>query len=710
MLKRRARREIRLLGVLVFLVLAGLWWVTPTPERVRERSLGSDRVLLATDGEALQVLRTDFKKRRLPWHALPRFSPALIEAVVRVEDQRFFSHPGIDTRGLLRAFKSLVTGGRREGASTITMQVSDLIQSEVLESGSHIRKRSWPHKIFQITRALGLELKWRKAEILEAYLNLIHLRGEFQGIPAFARAFFEKHPEALDRSESLLIAAMISSPNQRWNVLVERSCRLAKQAGWASSCAEIERVANRLKRHTPIVDWGLDLAPHLARRLFAQTSEQSFVRSTLDRELQERVRSILERHVRRLEAKNVHDSAALVVDNETGRVRAYVGAVSTSRRPEVDGVQGLRQAGSTLKPFLYARALESKTLTPASVLRDEATAISWSGGVYRPLNYDRHFYGPVSVREALGSSLNVPAVKLVTILGIPETYAILRSLNFFGLREPDFYGVSMALGAVDVRLEDLVNAYRTLANQGSWSPLVFRADDTVAAPRPVFSPESSFLVASILSDPHARAIGFDWENPLATPFWTAVKTGTSKDHRDNWCVGFSSRYTVGVWMGNFEAEPMRGVSGVSGAGPAWLDIMSELHREARSEAPTPPENIRVHVIRQPWWGESRREYFIAGTEPAQALVHVSEERRVQFIFPAEGSVLRLDPHQDPRRRALFIRYSGSPSTRARLRLDGQDLGSARSPFPVRNPRPGTHRLEIVERDGTVRATVSFRIR
>ena len=423
--------------------------------------------------------------------------------------------------------------------------------------------------------------------------------------------------------------------------------------------------------------------------------------------------AILDRHLNRLKDQNVRDSAAIVIDNASGEVLAYVGATKTSQSPHVDGVQAYRQAGSALKPFIYAKGFENQTLTSASILLDEPTVLTWAGGTYRPANYDKHFYGPVSVREALASSLNVPAVKAVTIVGLHQTYQVLQSIGLTHMKPPDFYGVSMALGAVEVRLEDLANAYRMLANGGRWSPLRYLKEDSVkqhAAPRQVFNPETSFLISSILSDPMARAIGFGADSPLDTPFWTAVKTGTSKDYRDNWCFGFSQRYTVAVWAGNFNAEAMEKVSGVSGAGPSWYEIMTHLHRNEPSQAPTPPADIVMKKVRHEWLSQEHTEYFIKGTEPAQSVIQPAPGKRAQFVFPADGSTLVKDPHLDQNHIALFIRFQGEVPAQTRLQLNNDDLGAAVSPHRLDQPPRGSHKLSLVSPDGKVLTQVQFRVR
>ncbi len=702
-------------GILLFVggiavYLAALIFV-PSPSQIREMALGSDRVLLAKDQSLLQTLRTDFNQRRLAWFSLRSFPTELQDAVITAEDQRFRSHLGFDLRGLARAIRANLTGQPIQGASTITMQLGDLIQEDVLVKHQRIQKGSLWHKGLQLLRAVLIEVRWSKNEILEAYLNLIHLRGEYQGVPAFSYAYMNRHPLALDGFEDVVIATMVSSPNQKAESLKTKSCALYRKInGEAASCDRVSGVVDSLAGRRPSLPASPGFAPHLARRLFIENPRGSILTSTIDSALQQKVISILEKNIFRLKRSNVQDSAAIVIENRTGRVLAYVGAVSTSESEHVDGAQAYRQAGSSLKPFLYAKAIDGKTLTAGSILLDDPTAISWGNDVYRPTNYDRHFSGAVSVREALASSLNVPAVKTVTIIGLHQTYGVLQSLHLSNLKEPDFYGVSMALGAVEVRLDELANAYRMLANGGMWTPLSFLENSIKTEGTRIFSPEAAFIISSILSDPNARSIGFGWENPLETPFWTAVKTGTSKDYRDNWCLGFSELYTVGVWAGNFNAEAMDRVSGVSGVGPSWFEIMTHLHSGQRSLAPAIPEGVTTKKIRHSWVSHEHDEYFIKGTEPSQNVIELAPDKKLQFIFPAQGSVLVSDPHLDSTRVALFVRFKGEVPQGSTLLWDEKPLGLAVSPFKVEAPKSGTHTLSIVDQAGKSLATVRFQIK
>jgi penicillin-binding protein 1C len=711
-----------IISAIAALIALGLL-LTPSFSGIVQLASGSDRLLLSRDGDPLQILRTDFNRRRLGWYPLRLFSDDIRQAVVQAEDQRFFSHFGFDFQSLFRASAAIFKGNRVQGASTITMQLSDLIQPEVLVNNSRIKKGSWNHKLLQILRAPFLELRWSKNEILEAYLNLIHLRGEFQGVPAASYSFFNKHPVTLDKAESVVLAASISGPNQSFKVLERRSCSLMRRLGESSSNISIDlssecnsdelRSALELMSQKPKGSIPMpNEAPHLARRLFRDHPTEMIVHSSIDRKLQREVSAILEKQIARLQGKNVRDAAAIVVENASGKVIAYVGAVNSSLSPHVDGIQSPRQAGSTLKPFIYAKALDSRILTSASVLVDDATTISWGGYVYRPINYNRTFYGDVSVREALGSSLNVPAVKVVTILGLEETYGILKNLQFSTLKEADFYGASMVLGAVDVRLDELTNAYRTLTNGGIWSHLNFteRNLGEERSTLSTMSQEAAFIVSNILSDANARSIGFGWESPLETSFWTAVKTGTSKDYRDNWCVGSSERYTVGVWAGNFDAQAMDEVSGVSGAAPSWQEIMEHLHKDEPSKAPQLPDGLVTQKIRHQWKSNSQTEFFIKGTEPLAEVIELAPEKRVQFVFPAEGSTLIKDPKISDSRIALYVRFKGEIPENSLLKLNGGILGHAMSPFKIEKPETGHHQMMIISPLGETVAKVNFLIK
>ena len=407
--------------------------------------------------------------------------------------------------------------------------------------------------------------------------------------------------------------------------------------------------------------------------------------------------------------RSAHDAAVLVADNASGDVLAYVassGDLSSARH--VDGIQAARQAGSTLKPFLYALALDRHLLTAASLLEDSPLEIATGNGLFRPRDYDEHFRGLVSLRTALAGSLNVPAVRALLLIGPDALTERLRGLGFAGVHRPgDYYGPALALGSADVTLWELVNAYRALANGGVATPLHLRPDDAPPVPARVYSADTAFVVSDVLADRDSRSVTFGLDNPLATPFWTAVKTGTSKDMRDNWCVGYSRRYTVGVWVGNFSGAPMRDVSGITGAAPIWAEVMSWLHRDLPSDAPAPPPGVRGAVTTFADAAESpRREWFLAGTEPVP--VDAVRAHAPRILAPTDGSVLALDPDiPAPRQRVAF--EADSCGNGARWLLDGTDAGSA-AQLTLWQPVAGFHTLTLVDDGARALAAVRFEVR
>mgnify|MGYP002078886582 CR=1 FL=1 len=335
------------------------------------------------------------------------------------------------------------------------------------------------------------------------------------------------------------------------------------------------------------------LAPHLATKLLRRPGLS--VTTTLDTAIQRAAIMALGRQLIGLGETRARDGAVIVLDNASGNVLAYVGGVGGhSTAAQVDGADAPRQAGSTLKPFLYAAAIEAGYLTAASILDDSPVQLDTASGLYVPQNYDRGFKGPVSARSALAGSLNVPAVRTLLLVGVDSFRDRLFDLGYQGLTEDgDYYGFSLALGSAEVTLLEQANAYRTLANGGRWSPLHLRTDDETITARAIVDPVAAWIVSDMMADPGARARTFGLDSALRLPFWAAVKTGTSKAMRDNWCIGFTDRFTVAVWIGNLEGDSMRAVSGTSGAAPVWREIMLALHRDHPGRQPPRPPGIEA---------------------------------------------------------------------------------------------------------------------
>jgi len=705
-----------LIGLILVMTLPGLllWltsWQTPVPSfaEVKTGWTPSEAWLLDRHGEVLHSLRQDRSVRRLDWTPLTDISPALVNAIQLAEDRRFFAHGGLDVQALAAALWQGLREGRVRGASTLSMQLAGLLDPALNNPRTG---RTVLQKFHQATAALALERGWSKREIFEAYLNLASFRGELQGVAANARVLFDKHPSGLSDSESIMLAALLPAPNAGAERLRRRACAIASTGGYPSDCASLSALVDATLARLPVAQLtDADLALPLAHRFLTRPGQR--VKTTLDARWQRLARATLAQTLAGLQGRNVRDGAAVIAENRSGEVLAYVASAGLeSTADQVDGAAARRQAGSTLKPFLYGLALERGYLTPASLLEDSPVNLETATGLYIPQNYDHEFKGLVSVRTALASSLNVPAVRTLVLVGVEAFRNRLVDLGYAGLTEGgEYYGFSLALGSGDVSLLEQVNAYRTLANGGLWSPLRFLpASSALAAPRRVMSATAAYLVADMLADNASRAVTFGLDSPLATRFWSAVKTGTSKDMRDNWCIGFSPRYTVGVWVGNFEGDAMQDVSGVSGAAPAWAVLMQRLHEAEAGivEPPAAPTGlVRQAVIFDPPVEPARDEWFISGTE-IQRVVVEARQHRPRIESPPDGVIIALDP--DIPAANQRIRFTAGGGDRAALWLDGRELGPAANPngwMPV----PGHHVLQLRSTDtGALLDSVAFQVR
>jgi len=670
----------------------------PTFDEVRRDHQPSETLVLDRNGELLHRLRTDATVRRGAWIALDDVSPALRTAMVLSEDKRFWEHSGVDWRSVSAAAWGRLWHQRTRGASTITMQLAGLVDGDWRQRSGG---RSVTQKLGQAVTAQVLDHRWRKDQILEAYLNLVPFRGELVGIAALSHTLFGKAPHGLDAEEAAIAAALVRAPNASPALVTRRACGVLQAMQPRADCSGLDmHVAGALQRRA--FDPSEGIAPHLARLAARQAAAASHVTTTLRADVQRVAVQSLRQNLRELQRRNVEDGAVVVLDNASGEVLAWVGSSGDfSRAAEVDGVTALRQAGSTLKPFLYAQAIAERRLTAASLLDDSPAHIPTASGLYIPQNYDRQFKGWVSVRTALGASLNVPAVRTLVMVSPQDFHRQLVAAGLPLQQSGDHYGYSLALGSAEVPLLGLANAYRTLANQGRfgetrWLP------PAPGAPRPAnrqaVDARAAFVVGDILSDPNARARTFGTDSLLATRFWTAVKTGTSKDMRDNWAVGWSQRYTVAVWIGNASGAPMHDVSGTSGAAPVWAAVMRYLHAREPSRPPAAPAGL----VRQPVrFGDAleaaRPEWFLPGTQQAVMALDASAGRRpaggpsARITSPANGTILALDPDIPPQRQRLALRAEGGGALQ--WRVDGKPL--ARGAEAGWLPWPGRHVLQLV---------------
>ena len=776
----RGRSRFRLL------VMTGLWLgfatashALPSFDEVRSDHRSSETLLLSREGEVLQRLRTDSTVRRGPWVALADVSPALRTALLLSEDKRFYEHSGVDWTAVTAAAWGNLWNTRTRGASTITMQLAGLLDGDWRQGPGG---RSVVQKVGQAVAAQVLDRRWRKDQILEAYLNMVPFRGEIVGIDALSQSLYGKAAHGLDAREAAIAAALVRAPNASVERVSQRACGvlqvMAPEDVAARDCSAMQLYTQSVlqRRQWQPVE---GIAPHFARRWLAlpQNKGQERVRSTLSAPLQRFAVDSLQQHLRELQGRNVEDGALVVLDNRSGEVLAWVGSSGTlSQAAEVDGVTALRQPGSTLKPFLYAQAIAEKRLTAASLIEDSSAHIPTQSGLYIPQNYDRRFKGWVSARTALASSLNVPAVRTLVMVTPDAFFAQLQRLGMPLRESGGYYGFSLALGSSEVALLNLTNAYRALGNGGEYRPVSWAFPQTAslkASGRPAegmvqaLDAKAAFIVGDILSDNMARAPTFGTDSVLATRFWTAVKTGTSKDMRDNWAVGWSQRYTVGVWVGNAGGEAMHSVSGTSGAAPIWAEVMGFLHRNQSSRSPQPPAGVLQQSVQ---FGalasggmpieSARSEWFVQGTQQslfamdhiAASPVQVSDSGRkglknttaknaataptaVRISRPANGTILALDPDipPDSQRVQLVARQAGMAgeqdwrdnSLRWRLVTRQYSAPADKTAKPVMRevqrelgrgsqvgwlPWPGRHKLELLDASGKLLDSISLEVR
>jgi penicillin-binding protein 1C len=653
-------------------------WALPDFAAVKAAHQPSDATLLDRHGEPLQTVRIDMAARRGPWVALRDLSPALREAIVLGEDKRFWEHAGVDWPALAAAAWSNAWNTRSRGASTLTMQLAALLDADAARPAGG---RGLADKLAQITLAGELERRWRKTEILETYLNRVPLRGELVGVPAASQMMFGKHPSGLDHTEAAVIAVMVRAPNAQTDVVARRACQLLTLQRHA--CDGLDSLVARAfeRRHGP---WPSPaLAPHFVQQFASLPPRDGVWRSTLDAGVQRMAAAALRQQLAELRGRNVDAGAVVVLDNRSGEVLAWVNQ-SAADGSGVDAVLARRQPGSTLKPFIYALAFERSVIDADSLLLDAPWQIDTGPGLYQPRNYDTGYRGWVSARVALASSLNVPAARLAHALGADELFQRLNAAGLQLRESAGYHGLSLALGSADVTLLDLSNAYRMLANGGLASEPSWSTAGARPASRRVFKHSAAQGVARVLADGSARAVTFGFDSPLVTRVPAAVKTGTSQDHRDNWCIGFTERYTVGVWLGNPDGAPMHTVSGVMGAAPVWRQVIEHLHLQ---EAPRRPMRAAGDVLPK-----------VEGAGPA------SEARGPPgIVSPARGSVWLIDPAVPAATQRIL--FAGPPGA---WRIDGQRVGDGARVWW--SPRIGRHSLELRGPQGELLDHIDFEVR
>ncbi|MBT8341854.1 MAG: transglycosylase domain-containing protein, partial [Desulfatitalea sp.] len=590
--------------------------------------------------------------------------PLLLQrAIVHSEDRRFFDHHGVDWLARLNACRQNVMAmAAARGASTITEQVVRML---------HPRPRTLWSRWLEGFEASRLEKKHGKADILEWYLNQVPYAAQRRGVKQAARYYFGRDLDTLSVKEALALVVMVRAPayfnpHKNSSALERQVARLARRMRRSGVLSEAQWAAVTRDSLRPVPASAPVDVRHFARFVAEQVQGVSAtIPTTLDIGLQRTAQRILDQRLRRLHQRQVDNGALLVVDLQANAVRAWV--VGNSSQPgaagvDFDAVRTLRQPGSTLKPFVYALAM-CRDWTPATLIDDAPLNEAVGLGLHTYHNYSRIHYGPISLREALGSSLNVPAIKAVRHVGAE---ALLDLLHDVGIRHldqhPHIYGDGLALGNGAVTLFELVQAYAVLARRGRFLPLHVTVDPIgCPAGHQVLSREVASLMGHILSDPDARRLEFSDAGLLNLPIQTAVKTGTSSGYRDAWAVGYDDGHAVGVWMGNLNNRPMDQITGAAGPALVMRAVFAELNRH-RDTAPlyfSRRLETRAVCLDNGLLADgrcaARQEWFVPGHLPRPNAAAAAEP--LQISRPTSGLQLAMDPRLPDDREAFEFKLN-----------------------------------------------------
>jgi penicillin-binding protein 1C len=732
-LARRTVRRWSTRAAQTVILVAVVGWLgiklVPIPEALLHPPLASVEF---TDrhGAPLREARTDDRFTRPV--GLEDVPSHLVHAILAAEDKRFFEHRGVDWLATARASWDAVRYRRfASGASTITQQ---------LVKCAHPRPRTVRTKLIEAVTALRLEQLWDKDRILEEYVNRVDFGHLNVGITAAASYYFGKPLTDLSDAESAFLAGLPKNPTRlnphrspgAAQARQQTVLRRMRENRWLTADEYLRATRETLHLQPP---HRVFRAPHfidLVLRNLENNAAGSH-RTTLDLPLNQRVEQFVREQIAKLDDRNAHSGAAVVIANATGDVLALIGSEDyfAPGTGQVNGAWAPRSPGSTIKPFTYLLALE-KGATPATVVADVPSVFGTPTGAFHPENYNRQCTGPVRYRLALANSLNIPAVKVLASIGGPSV--LQKRLTELGLttltKSAVEYGLGMTIGNAEARLLELTNAYASLARLGESKPFRLLATPrTTADSLWLCDPRAAWLVADILNDNAARTPSFGAHSALRFDFPVACKTGTSTDYRDNWAIGYTPEFTVGVWVGNFDGSAMRGISGVSGAAPILHDIFDHLHdRFGTSWYPTPAGIVErdVHpitgkVLTAPRSDAVREKFLTEHLPPTESRADYDEQGRVilsaeyaawsasaenhltdrttvpeniplRVLAPVPGTTFIIDPDLPTSRRAQLV--ATGPATTEWKSDSLQCTGTGREAMAVLTE--GEHRLSVVD--------------
>jgi penicillin-binding protein 1C len=544
------------------------------------------KLITGREGSPLRGFLTSGDKWRFHTQ-LNEISEYQIKAVIEKEDKYFYYHPGINLISVARAAaENIISGKIKSGASTITMQVVRLLEN---------RPRTYPNKVVETFRALQLELAYSKDQILEMYFNLVPYGGNIEGVKAASLFYFNKHPSQLSLAEAVTLGIVPNKPTTM--ALGGNNSQLKEYRNYWLEYFRKEKtfapemidaaIGERLeaeRRPAPMI------APHLALRAFEENYNTNIVATSIIPNLQRRISSSVRDYIKRLNNHGIYNASVIVIENQSGQIAAYVGSQDFSddeSQGQVDGISALRSPGSTLKPLIYALAIDKGILTPNRKILDVPTDF----GDYSPENFDKSYSGRVTMAEALANSLNVPAVRTLGKIGVDTLIDRLGRTGFAHIRNNrKELGLSLALGGCGVTLQQLAGLYSAFANGGIYKPPTYKKRHGKPDTTRIISPEAAYIITRILTMPgrpdYPRNYHFA---PSAVRI--AWKTGTSYGRRDAWSIGYNEKYTIGVWAGNFDGSHSHALTGADVGTPLLFELFRFADPDGAQANRSKPENL-----------------------------------------------------------------------------------------------------------------------
>ena len=551
-----------------FLLFLLLNFLLPLPDRIEYSTIITDN-----KGEVVHAYLTSDEKWRMQT-TLEEISPLLRKTIIAKEDKYFYRHPGFNPIAIIRAAgKNVLQLKRTSGASTITMQVARALEP---------KKRTYWNKLREVFRALQLEWKYSKDEILQLYLNLVPYGGNIEGVKSAAILYLNKNPDHLSLAEITALSIIPNRPSTlipgKFNdrIILERNRWLNKFA--TEGVFTKKEIEDALAEPFPAYRRDVPQSiPHLSLKLKKQGA--TIIKTTIDMNVQAKTEILVADYIRSMQLKGIRNAAVMVVDNRTRNVIAYVGSASftdSTDGGQVNGAAAIRQPGSTLKPLVYAMAIDKGLLTPKKIIED--VAVNYAG--YAPENYDKQFNGEISMEYALEHSLNIPAVKTLKAVGKDPFLEELIACHFEQIRKDQKkLGLSMILGGCGASLEEMTGLYSAFANDGVYRPLHYTQtaakDSLFPTKHRILSSASNYMITEILSRVNRPDFPLNWQSTERMPK-IAWKTGTSYGRRDAWSIGYNKNYTIGVWVGNFSAKSVADLSGATIATPLLFKIFNTL--------------------------------------------------------------------------------------------------------------------------------------